>query len=398
LLCWELGGGMAHLMNLRPLAAGLARRGHEVVAALRDLSPARRVFGGSEATFLQAPFRHGRPPEIEPACSFAHLLHNTGFGELDELRALAGAWRQLLQFVAPDLIVFEHSPTALLAARGLSTKRALLGGGFFCPPDTVRLPNLRTWIRTDPARLRADEEKVLENVNTVLGEWGEPALERIASLYYPVDENFLLGFRELDCYPDRGTCRYWGVLPAGTGKPPIWPPGTGRRVYAYLKPFASLPQLLTTMCSLPNPILLVADGIDRKLRAQFQRPNLCYIDGLLEIKQVARECDLAILNGNFGTTIEMLLAGKPVLQIPIFLEQGMNARATQRIGAGLCCEAGNATEVGNSLRTMLSQDRFTQGARTFAARHADFDAAGQVQQIIERLDALATSSPTSPLP
>ena len=42
LLTWELGGGLGHLMNLRPLAEGLTRRGHRVVAALRDLSSARQ--------------------------------------------------------------------------------------------------------------------------------------------------------------------------------------------------------------------------------------------------------------------------------------------------------------------------------------------------------------------
>jgi hypothetical protein len=56
LLAWELGGGLGHFMNLRPVADGLARRGHRVVAALRDLSSARRFLPNQDVTLLQAPF------------------------------------------------------------------------------------------------------------------------------------------------------------------------------------------------------------------------------------------------------------------------------------------------------------------------------------------------------
>ena len=53
LLTWELGAGLGHLVNLLPLARGLAERGHRVTAMLRDLSQAEKVFTGttSNATF-----------------------------------------------------------------------------------------------------------------------------------------------------------------------------------------------------------------------------------------------------------------------------------------------------------------------------------------------------------
>ena len=54
------------------------------------------------------------------------------------------------------------------------------------------------------------------------------------------------------------------------------------------------------------------------------------------MQQVAHECDLAILNGTHATTVAMLLSGKPALHIPIFLEQAINARAAERLGAALC--------------------------------------------------------------
>ncbi len=275
LLTWELGGGMGHLINLLPLARGLRLLGNRVVAALRDLPRAEQVFGGLDLSYFQAPFKI-RPGAhaIEPQRCFAHILHNNGFGDSVELKTMAEAWRNLFLSVRPDLIVFDHSPTAMLAAQGLTGKKALIGTGFFCPLDGQPLPDLRPWLPEDKERLRDDENHVLDNANKVLAAWGQPRLERISRLFHEVDEQFLVTLPELDHYQGRkehqaltpcpspsgrgeqsaqadrlktypasgpaaqGGTRYWGVWPNVGGRCPEWPEGQGKWVFAYLKPFA----------------------------------------------------------------------------------------------------------------------------------------------------------------
>jgi len=91
LFTWELGGGLAHLIHLLPLARGLRQRGCRVAIALRDLSRAERVFAGLDLAYLQAPFKT-RPSHapIDPPRSFPHILHNSGFADAAELRAMTG--------------------------------------------------------------------------------------------------------------------------------------------------------------------------------------------------------------------------------------------------------------------------------------------------------------------
>ena len=89
-----------------------------VLAALLHLSLAHEILGDVGVVFLQAPFKHQRMQEIHPCRTFAHILHNIGFSNVAELTTMTGAWRQLFEHVRPDLIVFDHSPTALLAASG----------------------------------------------------------------------------------------------------------------------------------------------------------------------------------------------------------------------------------------------------------------------------------------
>ncbi len=85
------------------------------------------------------------------------------------------AWKNIYRAVQPDVIVFDHSPTALLAAHGTPVRRALLGAGFFCPADQSPLPNLRPWTSPDPAQLALDEACVLNHINLVLSTARQPA-------------------------------------------------------------------------------------------------------------------------------------------------------------------------------------------------------------------------------
>ena len=59
------------------------------------------------------------------------------------------------------------------------------------------------------------------------------------------------------------------------------------------------------------------------------------VDQPVDIAAAARECDVAILNGTHASTAAVLLAGKPILQLPLFLEQQLIAQNVERLGAGL---------------------------------------------------------------
>jgi hypothetical protein len=381
-------------MNLRPLAEGLVERGHRVVAVLRDLSVARRFFPNPAIEIIPAPFKHARIRDIEPTCTFAQILHNCGFGDADELAALANAWRGLYGLIRPDLIIFDHSPTALLASAGLPVRRALIGTGFFSPVDSGApgLPNLRTWHQADPTELALHEAEVLANMNAALRGWRAPPLDRVAQLYRWLDQDFLMTFRELDTYQRESDAEYWGIWSGGMGEPPRWPPGRGKRIFAYLKPFPALPQLLETLNGLPNPSLVYIPGVDPRLRDQFRNPILRFAAEPVEMGQVARECDVAILNGTHATTVAILLAGKPALHIPIVLEQAINAGAAQRLRAAICAPPSDIKHCVAGLRVLLTGDRLAAGARSFARRYSSFDAARQLARLLDRAEALAIQS------
>jgi len=386
LLTWELGGGRGHLYCLLPLARALASAGHSVFLALRDLSRAHRIYASVRAQCFQAPFKAKRAASpIEPSRSFAHLLHNTGFDDADDLTRRVKDWRSLYDRIRPALIIFDHSPTALLAARGVPAKRAIVGVGFTCPTDEYPLRDLQSWLPGEPDKMRRDEDRVLANVNRVLAAWGQPPLERLAELYADVEDTFVCTFEELDPYASRRETEYYGVCSETRGKAPVWPDAGGKLVFAYLKPFPGLPKVLATLQRLSCSTLVVGDGLDADLQQRFQSRNLHFEHDMVDLLQAAKICDLAVLNGGHGTTATMLLAGKPILQLPLVLEQVLNSRAVARLGAGLAVPVARLDQIPQQFHTLLSSNTFGKAAARFAKKYAHVDPKIQIARLLDRI-------------
>jgi UDP:flavonoid glycosyltransferase YjiC (YdhE family) len=126
-------------------------------------------------------------------------------------------------------------------------------------------------------------------------------------------------------------------------------------------------------------------------------PTLHVAERRIDVAAASRECDLAVLNGGHGVTCEMLLAGKPVLAVPLVLEQQMTGDAVKRVGAGESAPprrgepwewAGRA-----KLEAMLSEDCYATAARRFADRYAAFDPARQREAMFRRAEELLADEP-----
>jgi hypothetical protein len=400
LFVWELGGGLGHVTRCLPVLRRLRERNHRVYAALRENSRSARSFAELEVPCLPAPAEMPVASRIAMPRTFAHVLHNVGFGDPWQLRVKAEAWRTLMASVDPDLVLFDHSPTALLASGALSVKRVIIGTGFCCPPDICPWPDLRPWAATAQPngspdggldieqRLWRDEALVLANANEVLGGWDAAPLQRLSQLYADADETFLATFPELDPYQDRRGSRYWGVWGDQRGAVPQWPGAPGKRVFAYLRPFECLAFLLDLLNRLAAPTLVYLDPPDPEFEVRFQSPTLRFQPEPVNMELASGECHLAILHGGHGATAAMLLAGKPILQIPLVVEQLLTTVATIRLGAALVARPNSSQELSDALLTLLGSEGHACAARQFAARYAAFNPEDQIRGIVDRIEAL----------
>ena len=264
LFTWELGAGLGHVTVLRPLVERLLDHGHRVVVAMKDLHRGHQLVENRDVTYFQAPIQtRAIQNPIEHPSTFAHVLHNAGFGDKKTLGVTAEAWRSIYRHVRPDLVVFDHSPTALLASRCFDVKRVVVGNGFCCPADGSPMPDWRPWMKRDPAQLHREEGAVLRTVNQQLRAWRAQYLRRLSDLYTQADVTALATVSELDHFGPRNEPCYFGVWSHGSGKAPEWPiGGTGKRVYAYVRPFAGMHALFRILRHWRVPTVVFADGID----------------------------------------------------------------------------------------------------------------------------------------
>jgi hypothetical protein len=393
LFCWELGGDYGHLSRQLPVALELQRRGHEPVFAVRDLTGAEAILGPHGLRWLQAPLWIGQLTNLPPAISYPELLMRFGFLDARGLTGICRAWRNLVELVSPQALVLDHAPTALLATRGLGLPRLNLGDGFCIPPRMRPLPAFRWWQRENAARLQDSERHAWQTANQVLITLGAPPLVDFSEIAV-CDANVFCTFRELDHYPERPDCDYAGpIFSLGQGISVTWPQVGEQRIFAYLKPgFTDLERVLEALSKSPASVLAHVPGASRQMLTRFNTANMAVSERPLDMQQASAQCDLAVCHGGAGTTAAMLLAGKPLLLLPMQMEQTMTAKRLETLGVALAMPREAVAQAPRFLKRTLAEPSLAARARSFALDHSSYDQRATVHLAADRCESLLSAA------
>jgi UDP:flavonoid glycosyltransferase YjiC (YdhE family) len=399
-MAWELGGGMGHVVPLSQIAHPLVERGHEVHFVLRDLSGAAEALRGlarhPQVRLWQAPVWLAQLTGAPPPVSYAELLFHAGYLDARRMSGLAEAWRSLFDALQPQLLVADHAPTALLAARGRPMARALVGTGFFVPPNATPMPAFRDWERPDAARLAQSEARALATCNALLASWQQVPMDALHRLT-EADEQFLLTWPELDHYsPDpagRPGARYWGSLAArDQGSAAAWPPaGPEPTLFAYLKAdYGPIEVVLQALQAAPMRTLAHVAGLRPELRRRFTSDRLRFSDGPVAMSQAMAGASAVLCHAGSGTVCTALQAGLPVLMLPMHAEQLLFARRLVDAGAGIAMvETSVAAQLPSALARLAQQPALRAAAQALAARQQPRQYGDVALQVALRCEALA---------
>jgi hypothetical protein len=383
LLCvWEQGSHLGHLSNLRlPIEVAL-EQGFEVVLAARELHRVGEVLGGLHITLLQAPFKQNSVSGDQAAfLSYTHLLGQQCFSGSTELEMYVRAWRGIFDLVQPHIVLFEHSPTALVAATGFTFKKVLVGGGFAVPPrDQLQaspfLP-FPTTARTDEVKVRLlqDDERLLAMINAALSKLQQPALQALGQIYSQADGQLLFTWPAVDHFGDRPQASYLGLEPLQGAATPQWPPGEGAKVFGYLQYFPALEHFLRDLRAVEVRALLLVRGLPEAIRQKFASDRIRFTDDLVSLPQVADQAAWVVHHGNLSTMSTFMCEGVPQLVIPRHQEQLFCAlRLVSQGCAAMVFQ--DQSSFATAIRTMLTNGQLKQNAVQIASRCAPFDRAG----------------------
>jgi hypothetical protein len=393
-----------------PIIERLHARGHQVVFAMPNLALAELVESRGGKCVACPAFDGRTANEIYPTENYAQVLHNCGFGDQEVLGALVRGWLALFDEVRPDFVLCDHSPRALLAMRATTApatrarelperhrgrllqsacwpatiRCATMGIGFCCPPASAFESLL---LEDRPVSDdRGDEARILANANSVLAAHDGKPLSRMAELFEDVDECFLMTYPELDHFPRRSAPKYHGCVGVRLGDGVEWPESSYPKVFIYTRQFPALGELLRYIGRSELSALVYSEDAMARVSELPGRGRIRYLDRPFDLEHVAATCDLAITNGNHGTTAAMLLAGKPVLVVPTVAEQYMLGQRVEALGAGVLARPDDADAIVGGLHRLLRDRSTTDGARRFRVKYARRTSEGVVEEIVSGIE------------
>ena len=395
LFAWELGAGFGHLGPFRPIAEALLAHGHELTVAARDVQNAATVLGALPLEIVQAPLCVKTYNGLaEPPLNFAEILMRYGYLDAPQLGGLFRAWRGLLDITRPNVLVADHAPTALLAARGCNVALAVTGGAFCVPPPVSPTPNMRDWVNVPAQRLASSDETVLKVINSIL-----PATApRLGALHEIFDRVSYLfnGVPELDPFGPRDPGSFLGLHCGAAGTAvPQWPTGRGPRVFAYLNgEYRHLDAALAALAACGVRCLVYMRGDMPAVRQKYAGPNFTFSAELLDIDQAVRAADLCVCHANYGTVMAVLRGGKPQLLLPYDLEKFLTAAAVERLGVGrMVHPEKEPVDIGGALAQLLGNPAFTESAKAFALKHREPSIDTIIANTAQRIESLAQGQP-----
>jgi UDP:flavonoid glycosyltransferase YjiC (YdhE family) len=391
LYSWELGGGLGHLSVIHPVLKSLQQAGHQVGGIVCDPTHADQFLGSLKIRYARlSPTRASKNQLIEPLSTFAHVLHNSVLANRQACLKNCQAIVSLIRDFRPDIVICDHAPATLMATRGTDIPTIVWGTGFTCPPPDIPLPDWRPGRSNDPGKLAADEQATLQLLNKTLHELERPECRQMTDIYSQATATLLTTFVELDHFPHRknGVCvGTWETIAGGR---PCWPETSGSKVFAYLKPTDKLPIALAALEKIEVSAIVFSPGHQAKFADLVVPANVSLIDQPVDMQQVALECDVALLNGTHTTVMQMLRAGKPVVSLPLLLEQQLTSERISDLRAGECLLHPTAEQLSVALQRAVAPNAFP-GVFEFAREYGGVSNELALANVVGRIEAILAS-------
>lgn len=379
LLINELGAGYGHVDPLLRVGSALAQREYRVVCAIADVVRPGLLLRRAGFPVLQAP----RWPGVrsEKGAGYSDLLVLLGFESVPALMLMTGAWQDLFDLVMPDLIVADHSPTAVLTAYK-SYPTVLIGTGFELPP--VDLPEF-PMLRNDREPL-APQAKLQEVVSEVQKHRGRPEPPSLPALF-AAEFRGLRVLPELDPYAE---LRDEPVIGPMEPLPAYMPRPNSRSVFAYIgDEHPNIREIAAGLGAAKAKVICHVRGDPGAIGALLKKGGVTVLTDPADLAEALPASDIVVGYASSGLSHAGLAAGRPQLALPYDLEKDSTAAALDRLGVSRTLEAGfSAAAVSGAVEALLSDDSAANNAAVCAQSVLARPPTNALETVVDACEAL----------
>lgn len=390
ILCiWEQGEDLGHISQFYPIIGELDKRDLKIVFAVRDYSGLGNFNWSTRVTFVQAPAWLGQVRTNMNG--FADLLLEKGFDNAKGLSIIIEAWRQLLTAIAPDLIIFDHAPTALLAAKHLQVPKVIFSNPFLTPAPGAASPRLNPFNPNAESDIANTEQKILRVINQILEQVGQTPLTHFSQLY-AADAYYLQGCRILDPYNDaRSNAEFIRVNSAPSNlETAQWRSGSSPTLFAYLK-FGrrNVDTTLKLLANLQARVCCYYAGATDETCTQFDHTSLVVKNRPFDFPKALSQTNTIVCHGGMGVVQASLEQGCPMILLPTQVEQWHTAVRIAKLGLGVMIQqADTANTIETKITEFFSNSSYWDRAAAFAEKLKQEDAMADEGNLVERVMGL----------
>ena len=370
LFCWELGEDYGYLGKILALTQEFADDPCIFYVASKDLSASSKIDWPANVRFVQAPIWLRSNPLALKASSFAEILLYKGYDSYRHLKMLTDAWVAIFDFVSPDIILFDHAPTALLAASGLTTPKIIISNPYLTPAPGTSTISLIPLPHFDGTKAAEIHQWVINIINQIRQDYRATPITAIGDLFI-ADATFLSGFSETDYFNAyRSDAIYCGsalTVPIGT-QDPIWTPGLSQKYFAYLKhrdPRSR--EILKTLASMEARTLCFYSDCRPDDIKEFANSSVKVSNMPFNLTKAYQEMAVLICQGGQGVINEALYRGIPLILVPTQAEQFFVADKIKTMGNGIVINKNDSREeIEKKFSGFFSNPNFNETAKFLA--------------------------------
>lgn len=373
LFTWELGANYGHLARLMLVAEAQRALGREVLFTVCNIEAAQALLTPKGYAYVIAP-KVSSVGSNGLALSYAQMLLSIGYANKIALSQALGDWLDIFNHYQPDLIVTDHSPTALLANRLVNIPVMQLGTGFEIPPKD-RWTEMLPLNNEQQEHLKVSEKQLLMSMNDALTSRGGFPMQSITDLFSNCRQ-LLATFAELDHYPSRKNAHYIGpIYSVDEGRQVTWLDTQRKKVFVYA--WSDLPginQLMKVLAELDVEVIAVIPGLTDEALLLFSKPDVRIFKDMVSFAILIKDADLLITHSGFGTVSAFLRHGIPVMVVPDSLEQFLVGQRVLSLGVGLIMgPKRNQESFTQIISHLLKVQQYATAAQQFSIRNKCWD-------------------------
>ena len=384
----ELGAGMGHAIPLLRIAGALraalraqGKPDFRAVFVLHDPHLIRsQILPGDLALSAPRPVAQG---EIRAhTASYAEILVLAGFARKADLEAGLATWDDIFALTGPSVLVADHSPLAVLAARG-RIPTLVTGNAFNAPPVNLKqYPALLAHADAPPI-----QQSMLAIVNDVVRQRGGAEIAHLPFVMAG-DARAVFMLPAFDPYGPLRDTPLFGTYETGlVASPPPSAPSVFLYGHTHL-PLA--PKLIQAVVQTGLPVTAFMSGNESETTNFLKRQGITLLTSAPALTDILPRVSVVVSHAGAGLSQAAYASGRAQVIVPIHSESQMIARQLEKSGTGICFDpthgdidtAALAAAIKRAATDEAMQTKALAEARGLTRYNLPADPLGQTAQII----------------